>query len=304
MKHTDIVRDILSVHVSRDPDRCVWCNSVSGRLTSRMAYDLLRSAHPRVGWSSWIWGGFIPPCRSTLIWRAIWGKIPTADWLRHFGVLGPTVCFLCHNASETLDHIFVHCSFTRTLLCKVANLFGLTLYYDIGFLDVFIQATSSHFGKQLGCLWQCAFITSLWSVWHARNKAVFEEVQPSTQRSFAFVLASIKEMGQLDLGHMVSSVNELIILSRLGLSGRPAPPRSTTVIRWKPPHRGWIKMNMDGSVPSSPGSLFAGAIFRNSRGFFVAAFTKTVVWGYPLEAELASIMHAILFAFDQGWLSL
>ncbi|KAL8488046.1 hypothetical protein ACS0TY_024356 [Phlomoides rotata] len=58
---------------------------------------------------------------------------------------------------------------------------------------------------------------------------------------------------------------------------------------------------MDGSAPSSPGSLFPGAIFCNSRGFFVAAFAKEVGWGYPLEAELASILHAILFAFDRGW---
>ncbi|KAL8502778.1 hypothetical protein ACS0TY_021769 [Phlomoides rotata] len=50
--------------------------------------------------------------------------------------------------------------------------------------------------------------------------------------------------------------------------------------------------------------LFAGAIFRNSHGFFIAAFTKTVGWGYPLEAELASILHAILFTFDRGWHSL
>ncbi|KAL8529336.1 hypothetical protein ACS0TY_006665 [Phlomoides rotata] len=71
MKHTDIVRDILSIHVSRGSDRRVWGNSVSGLLTSRMAYDLLRSPNPRVNWASWIWGHFIPPYRSTLFWRAI-----------------------------------------------------------------------------------------------------------------------------------------------------------------------------------------------------------------------------------------
>ncbi|KAL8546881.1 hypothetical protein ACS0TY_006555 [Phlomoides rotata] len=40
----------------------------------------------------------------------------------------------------------------------------------------------------------------------------------------------------------------------------------------------------------------------NSRGFLVAAFSKSV--GFPLEAELAAILHAILFAFDCGWYSL
>ncbi|KAL8492486.1 hypothetical protein ACS0TY_023891 [Phlomoides rotata] len=47
-----------------------------------------------------------------------------------------------------------------------------------------------------------------------------------------------------------------------------------------------------------------GAVFHNSRGFFIVAFTKELGWGYPLEAELASIIHAILFSFDRGWHSL
>ncbi|KAL8511862.1 hypothetical protein ACS0TY_018336 [Phlomoides rotata] len=39
MKHTDIVRDILSIHVSRGDDSRVRGRSVSGQLTSWMAYD-------------------------------------------------------------------------------------------------------------------------------------------------------------------------------------------------------------------------------------------------------------------------
>ncbi|KAL8542598.1 hypothetical protein ACS0TY_003471 [Phlomoides rotata] len=136
-KHTDIIRDILSIHISRGDDIRVWGSSVSCQMTSRLAYDHLRATYPRVGWSSWIWGSSIPPCCSTLIWRAIWGKLPTPDWLSQFGIHGPTVCFLCHNASESLDHIFAHCSFTRSLLGRVTTLFDLSLYYDIGFLDVF-----------------------------------------------------------------------------------------------------------------------------------------------------------------------
>ncbi|KAL8492511.1 hypothetical protein ACS0TY_023916 [Phlomoides rotata] len=283
MKHTDIVKDILKIHVLRDMVDRVWGSSVSGQLTSRMAYDI-------VGWASWIWGSFIPPRRSTLIWRAIWGKLPTADWLRHFGVHGPTVCFLCHNNSESLDHNFAHCSFFRNLLCKFTALFDITLYYDIGFLDVFLQATTFQFGKQISDLWRIAFITSLWS--------------PSVHRSLAYILASIKESAPIVRGHIVGSVRELIILGRLGISGHSAPVLTTTVIHWKPPHADWIKVNVDGSAPSSPGPLFVGAIFRNSRGFFMAAFSNSVGWGYPLEAELAAILHAILFAFDRGWHSL
>ncbi|KAL8463004.1 hypothetical protein ACS0TY_033856 [Phlomoides rotata] len=206
MKHTDIVRDILIVHVSRGSDSRVWGNSISGLLTSRMAYDILRSPNPR--------------------------------------------------------------------------------------------AIRFRFSKQLGHL--VAFISTLWSIWHARNKAVFDDIQPSIQCCMAVIVASIKETDQVALGHFSGSVRELLILGRLGLFGCPAPPTSSMVIRWRPPQAGWYKVNVDGSAPVSPGPLFVGAIFRNLRGFFVAGFSKSVGWCFPLEAELASILHAILFAFDYG----
>ncbi|KAL8463033.1 hypothetical protein ACS0TY_033882 [Phlomoides rotata] len=145
-----------------------------------MTYDILRSPNPRVSWSSWIWGHSIPSCRSTLIWR-----------LRQFGIHGPTVFFLCHSASESLDHIFAHCSFTHSLLCRVTTFFDLTLFYDIGFLDVFLQTTRFNFSKQ-SCL--------------------------------AFITASIKETDLVALGHFSGSVRELLILGHLGLSGRPLYP--------------------------------------------------------------------------------
>ncbi|KAL8480354.1 hypothetical protein ACS0TY_027046 [Phlomoides rotata] len=44
MKHTDIV----SIHVSRGSNSRVWGSSVSGQLTSKMAYDILRSPNPQV----------------------------------------------------------------------------------------------------------------------------------------------------------------------------------------------------------------------------------------------------------------
>ncbi|KAL8529252.1 hypothetical protein ACS0TY_006613 [Phlomoides rotata] len=74
---------------------------------------------------------------------------------------------------------------------------------------------------------------------------------------------------------MAGSVWKLLILDRLGVSGRTAPARSSITIRWRPPQLGWIKVNVDGSVPSSPGPLYAGAVFRNPKGFFVAAFAKS-----------------------------
>ncbi|KAL8470562.1 hypothetical protein ACS0TY_033199 [Phlomoides rotata] len=67
---------------------------------------------------------------------------------------------------------------------------------------------------------------------------------------------------------------------------------------------GWYKANVDGSVSSAPGCMHVGVLFRNSRGFFVGAFYTRTGQGYPMEAELAAILHLILYAHSQGWHSL
>ncbi|KAL8480381.1 hypothetical protein ACS0TY_027067 [Phlomoides rotata] len=47
--------------------------------------------------------------------------------------------------------------------------------------------------------------------------------------------------------------------------------------------------------------MYAGAIFRNSRGFFARAFCTRLGRGFPLEAELVAILHSIIYAHALGW---
>ncbi|KAL8523963.1 hypothetical protein ACS0TY_013792 [Phlomoides rotata] len=84
------------------------------------------------------------------------------------------------------------------------------------------RATRFHFSKELGYLWRVTFITAMWSIWIARNKCIFEKLQPFIHRCLVFIQASIREADLLTLGYMDGSVRELAV----------------TVIRWKPPHTG------------------------------------------------------------------
>ncbi|KAL8529270.1 hypothetical protein ACS0TY_006628 [Phlomoides rotata] len=47
--------------------------------------------------------------------------------------------------------------------------------------------------------------------------------------------------------------------------------------------------------------MYAGVIFRNSRGFFAGALCTRTGRGFSLEAELAAILHSIIYAHAQGW---
>lgn len=106
------------------------------------------------------------------------------------------------------------------------------------------------------------------------------------------LLTLIREIGDFNVGHMRNEVRELAILQCLRLRGCARPPRIPLSFRWLPPDPGWYKAS------SSPGRLHIGGLFRNSRGFFVAAFSRPTGWGYPFEAELAACFHGIHFAAE------
>lgn len=75
-------------------------------------------------------------------------------------------------------------------------------------------------------------------------------------------------------------VDDLVICQRLRVPAVVRPPRVTITVRWKPPPSTCYKLNVDGSVHD--GYIHAGCIVRNSRGFFVAAFSRTLGRGFLL----------------------
>ncbi|KAL8457061.1 hypothetical protein ACS0TY_035050 [Phlomoides rotata] len=141
----------------------------------------------------------------------------------------------------------------------------------------------------------------IWVIWHARNKIIFEDLCPRASNAITFVLAAIREANPLVRGGMDGSVSELSIARSLGVPSHPHRRRVPIFVRWRPPQAGWYKANIDGSVSSAPGYMYAGVIFRNSRGFFAGALYTRTGRGFPLEAKLVAILHSIIYAHAQGW---
>lgn len=137
-RHQDIVNDILRItaHIT---DLRIWPSSASGNLTSRHAYEFLRSPLLRMSWASWIWAPFIPQIRNTVVWRASWDKLPTTDRFQQIGLQGPSICHLCMADSEIQDHILSECRFTRSLLSSIFDIFNVHICYDFGFSSILIQ---------------------------------------------------------------------------------------------------------------------------------------------------------------------
>lgn len=74
-----------------------------------------------------IWNPAVPPRVQAFSWTAVLCQINTMDMLpkrRPFIVLSPQWCSLCHNNGESVNHIFLHCSFTFKVWTHLTSRIG------------------------------------------------------------------------------------------------------------------------------------------------------------------------------------
>lgn len=67
-------------------DEAVWTLNDSGLFTCSSAWEIIRKKKTKTMTSTYIWYKHIPFKSSSLLWRALRGKLPTNDNLATFGV--------------------------------------------------------------------------------------------------------------------------------------------------------------------------------------------------------------------------
>ncbi|KAK2647131.1 hypothetical protein Ddye_022326 [Dipteronia dyeriana] len=100
---------------------------------------------------------------------------------------------------------------------------------------------------------------------------------------------------------MRNCVDDLLIIRRFDLCGRPARAPVIRSVIWSPPAPGWTKVNIDGVALSSPGAGGCGGIFCNCRAFVKGCFAVPLDHVFAFEVELLAASIAINFAWHNGW---
>ncbi|ONI13791.1 hypothetical protein PRUPE_4G245300 [Prunus persica] len=71
------------------------------------------------------------------------------------------------------------------------------------------------------------------------------------------------------------------------------------VIKWHPPPTGWIKINFDGSLMNSQGSI--GFVIRNCDGHVLLAGSNNVGENSINVAESIALWDGLAVAIERGW---
>ncbi|KAI9160260.1 hypothetical protein LWI28_006684 [Acer negundo] len=242
----------------------------------------------------------------SLLWKFTWKFITSYGfafsflrerYLRH---LQKPYGGICGVSSESTDHLFLHCPLAVALWEAIFSTFQLRVSTKT-WQSFFLQAMSISFSEQVRILWKATIHAMIWKVWTTCNQWIFEGKSVDFRSIISLVWCIVSEANRLDIGCMRNCMDNLLILRRFGLQGRPSKTLAIKSVIWSPSASGLIKVNTDGVVMGFPGFGGCGGIFRNCRAFVKGYFAIPLGQVFAFEAELLAASLAINFAWKYGW---
>ena len=83
-------------------------------------------------------------------------------------------CCLCCCDGKTMDHLLLHCKFSRALWSAILKVFGIH-WVSPKTVSSLLFPWRNWFGKHLSTIWNMVPACLMWLVWTERNTCTFEE---------------------------------------------------------------------------------------------------------------------------------
>ncbi|XP_039161228.1 uncharacterized protein LOC120289904 [Eucalyptus grandis] len=123
----------------------------------------------------------------------------------------------------------------------------------------------------------------LWQIWKARNNSVFRQQRSNSEQVVQVALANVQSDRRYN-----------------GKKQNQSSQISAETQRWQPPEKGVIKINIDASYLSAITGASVACVCRNSSGFLIDGFTRTVNASSALQAEVLAFSLTLQFLLQQG----
>jgi hypothetical protein len=257
-------------------DTKTWMYSDSGEYTVKSGYKAIQlwKANREQGTSSsermdsiWkkLWSLDTIPRHRMLIWRILNNALPVRDSFQKKGINCSLLCPRCEVGIETIDHLFRNCEFTKR------EVFGSQLGiirqdgFDTSFCEWFINVIHKHEKSTI-----IKLAALLYSIWHARNQKVFENIDVPGEmviKRACNIILSLKKAKSPD--HMLLITPDPLPKSN---SASANPRRGRDNVHWIRLDPGIIKVNSDANLTSTD-FCGIGVIARESTGTAIAAGT-------------------------------
>lgn len=133
--------------------------------------------------------------------------------------------------------------------------------------------------------WKSIFIMGLWHIWKLRNRFIFKDE--------VYNCHSVFNRFSIDY-----QINSFVLQGTRGCKNKASDAAGPSVVRvpcWRPPIRGWMKLNTDGAwILKDEGG--GGGVFRNDKGEWFFGYSSKYNAPNSLGAELYALREGLNFA--------
>ncbi|XP_074300485.1 uncharacterized protein LOC141631757 [Silene latifolia] len=187
-------------------------NAQPGGFTPAGYYAWFRGPRPRVHWVKAVWIGWALPKHQFLGWLVAHKALNTAARLSRFGMDIEDKCSLCGLVSETIEHLFCDCLYSRRIVRelnkKTAWAFPVR---DVMTWCVHRTGTVLQRGVQIAMM-----VGLLYQVWQQRNKGKTENVLIRPEGVASIILEEMRtRVRARDRTIMTSAERDWLIRMRL-----------------------------------------------------------------------------------------
>ena len=199
------------VHLDTDADRRFWRWEEKGTFSVKSLYEHFRKVEVAPFPTKFIWSALHPPRVSFFTWCVSHSKILSIENLQKRGWFLTNRCYLCMKNLETVDHLLIHCEFTRFCWDTFLLKFGIAIAAPGTCLELLKSWSSAPLKKRGKILWNLLPAAIWWNIWAERNNRAFNNKAKTKQQVNLDIIASLinwsstsKSMGGIRLESVIS----------------------------------------------------------------------------------------------------
>jgi hypothetical protein len=159
----------VTLHPNSEDARLWMGGDTTGDLNVKNVYDSILSTQVLPicqGWRVQLWKWKMQLKVILFFWLAVQNKILTWDILQLKGWVGPSLCTLCKQNAKEKSHLFIECTFAKSVWAKCAYILNIKFKWaSMSLMDCMNSWTlNKHLSKRLSVL-------TCWYIWKECNKS-------------------------------------------------------------------------------------------------------------------------------------
>nr|XP_033510409.1 uncharacterized protein LOC104090014 isoform X2 [Nicotiana tomentosiformis] len=162
----------------QQPDKLIWGNSKRGKYTVKEGYIHLCDQNPIIDNWPWkhIWRTKVSTKVTCFTWLSLNGACVTQGNLIKRNITLVNRCYMCQQQSESVNHLFLHCSVAKEIWNFFYTIFGLKWVMPQSTKQAFESWYFWRVGKSIRKIWKMVPAAIFWCIWKERNRRCFDGI--------------------------------------------------------------------------------------------------------------------------------